>query len=282
MAVWLLLLLVLFQGGCLAESTLDRADLQCGPRDLTVECCLKKNPGQWEKCTGTPNPGESGVSKGVKRNVGRAVAAGTAVAVALQPRINSAEQRGVELATDLLGELEEAILKCVRRAERAVNDHYFNGESPSRERCAERKREGQTWAMYLRLRKHDEAQECLAVELWKLLPGRYLFQPRFRFNEQTGKWEFLSQEEVDRVLSRQRHRGLEGTIAPDIVIMDVNGLIIRVYDMKFPCPGTNDARWETYKTGRWVGRTQGQVYGDALQTEPRLVSPKRISRLRED
>ncbi|WP_164010290.1 hypothetical protein [Pyxidicoccus trucidator] len=200
------------------------------------------------------------------------------MAVALQPVINSAERRGVELATDLLAEVEEASWKCVRRAEREVNDHYFDGESPSREQCTESKRAGQTWAMYLGLRKHDEAQRCLAAELKKLIPERYLFQPRFRLDDWTGKWEFLAPE-VERRVSRQ---GLEGTIVPDLVIMDANGVIIRVYDMKFPCPESNGARWETYKSGRWVGRTQGELYSEALRTEPMLVSPKRIVGLREE
>lgn len=270
MATRWLLLLVGLQGGCLAESALDEADLQCGPRDLTVECCLKKSPGQWEKCTGTPSPGESGVSNAVKRNVARAAVGGTAVAVALQPVINSAERRGVELATDLLAEVEEAILKCVRRAEREVNDHYFDGENPSREQCTESKRAGQTWAMYLGLRKHDEAQRCLAAELKKLMPERYLFQARFRLDDRTGKWEFLAPE-VEQRVSRQ---GLEGSIVPDLVIMDENGVIIRVYDMKFPCPESNEARWDFYRSGRWETYTQETLYREALHVAPRLVSPR--------
>lgn len=51
--VRLLVLLAVLQAGCLSE--LDEAALgvECGPRDLTPECCLKKNPGQWERCTGS-------------------------------------------------------------------------------------------------------------------------------------------------------------------------------------------------------------------------------------
>ncbi len=271
-AAWLLLLLAPLQGGCLAESALDEVDLQCGPRDLTVECCLKKNPGQWERCTGNARPSAAA----------RGAAGATAVLVALQPVINSAERRGVELATDLRSDLEAAILKCVREAERAVNDHYFNGESPSRERCAERKREGQTWAMYLGQRKHDEAQPCLARELKNLIPRRYLLQARFRLNERTGQWEYLDKEMEDQIVSNLGWMALEGSIAPDIVIIDGNGVIIRVYDMKFPCPGTNDARWDTYKTGRWTGRTQGELYAEALRTQPMLVSPQRVAGMQEE
>lgn len=252
---------------------MDEADLQCGPRDLTVECCLKKNPGQWEKCTGTPSPGESGVSEGVKRNLGRAAAASTAVAVALQPRFNSAEQRGVELAADLRTNIEAAILRCVRGAEREFNNHYFKDKSPSREQCAESKRPGQTWAAYLGLRKHQEANICLEEELRKWLPRRYLLQPRFRLNEQTGRWEYLDGEKEAQVVSLLGWSALEGSIAPDIVIMDRNGVIILVYDMKFPCPGSNVARWDYYSKGPWAFSAQNQVYSRALGVEPLLVSP---------
>lgn len=273
-----LLLLALLQGGCLAESALDEADLQCGPRDLTVECCLKQNPGQWERCTGTPRPAKSGVSEGVVR----AGAAGTAVAVALQPRINSAERRGVELAADLLTKVEEAIVRCVRRAEEEVNDHYFDGESPTREQCAESKRIGQTWAAYLGQRKHDEARLCLLAELKKLIPGRYLFEPRFRLNERTGTWEYLDVKTEAQIGSQLGRMALEGSIKPDIVIMDGKGVVIHVYDMKFPCPESNEARWDAYSKGRWAPIAQDELYLQALQVEPLLVSPREgVERRRE-
>ncbi len=277
-----LLLLGLLQGGCLAESTLDEADLQCGPRDLTVECCLKKNPGQWEKCTGTPSPAQSGVSEGTKKKLMRAGAAGTAVAVALQPRFNSAELRGVELAADLLAKVEEVIVRCVRRAEKEANDHYFNGESPTREQCAKSKRAGQTWAAYLGERKHLDARLCLQAELKKLIPGRYLLEPRFRLNERIGMWEYLDAETVAQLMSRLDWKALEGTIEPDIVIMDGKSVIIHVYDMKFPCPESNGARWDYYSRGRWAPTSQNELYLQALRVEPLLVSPREgVERHRE-
>jgi hypothetical protein len=195
------------------------------------------------------------------------------VAVALNPKIDSAERRGVELATDLRAEVEAAIWKCVREAERQANDHYFQGRSPSREQCGERKTNEQTWAAYLGVFKHELARSCLRTALEKLMPGRYLLQPRFRLNEQTGKWEYLDAEAVRQLVSRQGMKGLAGTIEPDIVLMDRNGVIIHVYDMKFPCPESNPARWDTYKKGRWATYTQGELYLEALKADPRLVSP---------
>ncbi|MFP2928392.1 hypothetical protein ACLESO_25000 [Pyxidicoccus sp. 3LG] len=276
MTARLLLLLVLLQGGCLAESALDEADLQCGPRDFTVECCLKKNPGQWERCTGSPGPAESGLS-----GTQKAIAAATAVAVALQPRINSAERRGVELAVNLRTAVEDAILRCTRRADREANEDFFDGRSPSPEECRESKREGQTWAMYLGVHKHHLAKQCLQEALGKLMPGRFLLEARFLFKERTGQWEYLDKEAVDRLVSQVGRMALEGSIAPDIVIMDDKGVIILVYDMKFPCPESNGARWDFYSRGPWALRSQDEIYFQALRSEPLLVSPQEGVQRRE-
>jgi hypothetical protein len=56
--------------------------------------------------------------------------------------------------------------------------------------------------------------------------------------------------------------------------MDKEGIIVHVYDLKFPCPETNDAVWEWYRKGPWRDRSQGAVYQDALKATPRLVSPR--------
>jgi hypothetical protein len=194
------------------------------------------------------------------------------VAVALQPVINSAERRGVALATDLLAEVEEAILKCVRRADTEANDHYFDGRSPSHEECRESKRDGQTWAMFLGLHKHYLAWPCLREALEKLLPRRYLLEARFQLNARTGKWEYLPRSVVEQLVSRHEWERLKGSIAPDIVIMDGKGVIIRVYDMKFPCPDSNEARWDFYRDGRWETYTQETLYREALKVAPKLVS----------
>ncbi|MCY1020898.1 hypothetical protein [Pyxidicoccus sp. MSG2] len=264
-----LLLLSLFQGGCLAESSLDGGELKCGPRDLTPECCLKRNPGDWQKCTGASGPAEAGISVAMK-----IASVGASAALALQPIIGSAERRGVELATDLRSDVEAAILKCVRRVERQGNDNYFDGESPSREQCAELKMEGQTWAMYLGAFKHSLAWDCIHEALKKLLPHRYLFEPRFRLNERTGEWEYLTPKAVNQTVSNLGWKGLEGTIAPDIVIMDERGVIIHVYDMKFPCPESNVASWHRYTKAPWEPFRQDEIYLDALKAEPWLVSPR--------
>ncbi len=270
----LLVLLTVLQTGCLADPDFVEPAGKCGPRNLTPECCLKHFPGQWERCTGSSELGEVAKhSPWVK-----ATAAGSAgvMAVALNPQINTAERRGVELAADLLAEVESAIEQCTRRADQQVNDYHFNGRSPHRELCQHIKLgEQTTWAAYLGLFKHEQAWPCLREALNRLVPKKhYLLRPRFWLNEKTGKWEYLSENEVSQIVSEQGWKGLTGTIEPDIVIMDVNGFIIHVYDLKFPCPETNTARWEKYNGGRWHDEMQGDIYADAFKVRPWLVSPR--------
>lgn len=129
--------------------------------------------------------------------------------------------------------------------------------------------------MYLGLHKHNLAWPCLREALEELLPGRYLFEPRFQLNERTGKWEYLVPAVVKQIVSTQGWKVLEGTIAPDIVIMDAHGVIIHVYEIKFPCPESNEANWHRYMKGRWETYRQDGLYREALHVRPRLVSPYR-------
>lgn len=248
---------------------------KCGPRDLSPECCLKQFPGEWERCTGSAGMAEAVQSS---YSVGmRAVAASMAVtvAVAIPPRIGSAERRGTELATNLLSRIEEAILQCVRKADQEVNDYHFHGRSPSWEICQQLKvGEKTTWAAYLGLFKHEMSWPCLEKALDKLIPKHYHLHPRFRHDERTDQWEFLDGKTVKQIVSEQGWKGLKGTIEPDIILLDANGFIIQVYDLKFPCPETNDARWTRYAEGPWFSLTQGDLYYKALQVGPSLVSPR--------
>jgi hypothetical protein len=211
----------------------------------------------------------------------KVVATGVAAAVAMQPRINSAEHRGSELAADLRLRVEKAIEQCVRRADREVNDYHFNGRSPSRELCQQLKvGEQTTWAAYLGLFKHEQAWPCLHEALDKLIPGRYRLHPRFRLDSQTSNWEFLDEQSVKKIVAEQGWKGLTGSIEPDIILMDAEGFIAHVYDLKFPCPESNPAAWSWYK-GHREGRNQGDLYKEALRITPLLVSPRQ-GVMRED
>jgi hypothetical protein len=97
----------------------------------------------------------------------KATAVGLTVAMAGQTvRIGSAEQRGTQLAADLLAKIEKALVRCVRQADQQINDYHFDGESPSWEICQQVKvGERTTWAAYLGLFKHEQAWPCLREAL---------------------------------------------------------------------------------------------------------------------
>jgi len=273
---WSLVLLAVFQAGCLAETDLDVAG-ECGPRDLTPECCLKQNPGQWERCTGSSELAAE-VAPRAPSLAAKITAAGTAVAVAvaIKPQINSAERRGVELAADLLTKVEKAIAQCVREADREVNAYHFEGRSPSAELCKQIKLgDRTTWAAYLGLFKHEQAWPCLRKALNKLIPEeRYWLHTRFMYNDAEGRWEHLDENEVSQIVTMEGWKGLTGTIEPDIILMDAKGFIMHVYDLKFPCPESNDPVWGRYKDGRWKDWSQGELYEEALTVTPKRVSPQ--------
>ncbi|MCY1082605.1 hypothetical protein [Archangium lansingense] len=273
----LLVLLAMLQAGCLSEADESTLGMECGPRDLTPECCLKKNPGQWERCTGSS---ELARAAGVEKTspLMKAAAVGTVVVMGAQAvHIGSAERRGVELAMDLFKKVEGEIVRCVRRAEQEVNDYHFGGKSPTWAQCQEVKvGERTTWAAYLGLLKHEMAWPCLRKALDKLLgKDRYLLHPRFYVNQQTGAWEHMPEDMMSQIVTHQGWSGLRGTIEPDIVLLDANNVVIHVYDLKFPCPKTNAAKWETYGQGDyWKDWFQGDLYRFALNVEPLLVSPR--------
>jgi hypothetical protein len=274
----LLVLLAMLQAGCRTEpDDVLEVEVECGPRDLTPECCLKHNPGQWERCTGMSEMAR--VAEEAPRTATLAqkvTAAGTAATLAAHPLfINSAERRGSELAADLLAKIEKAIVKCVRKADQEVNDYHFQGGKPDRELCQQLKvGERTTWAAYLGLFKHEQAWPCLREALDKLLPDHYRLHPRFRLDERTGEWKFLDEPAVKEIVAQQGWKGLKGTIEPDIVLMDAQRFVMHVYDLKFPCPESNDAKWARYTDGPWKDQYQRDIYKNALGVTPLLVSPR--------
>ncbi|HZH75599.1 MAG TPA: hypothetical protein VEY88_06170 [Archangium sp.] len=275
--VRLLMLLAVLQGGCLLESESVEEVGKCGPQDLTIECCLKRFPGQWERCTGSPDAAQAAeVVERAPSMAAKVVAAGMAGVVAAQGvHLHSAERRGTELAADLLTEIEREIVRCVRQADQYVNDHHFKGRSPSWELCQQVKVGDQTtWAAYLGLFKHEQAWPCLHEALKKLVPDRYRLRPRFYINPMTGKWEYMDPNLVSQIVTQEGWKGLKGTIEPDIILLDENGVVMHVYDLKFPCPNTNVAQWERYEEGRWKDELQGNVYKEILGVTPMLVSPR--------
>jgi hypothetical protein len=276
----LLVLLAVLQAGCRLEPD-DVLEVEtvgkCGPRDTSPECCLKHNPGQWERCTGMSEMNRLAAETArTASGAQKVIAAGVAATLAQPLYINSAERRGSELAADLIAKIEKALVKCVRKADQEVNDYHFHGRKPDWELCQQLKTgDRTTWAMYLGLFKHEKAWPCLREALDKLLPKKnYLLHPRFQLDERTGEWKYLDEAHVKEIVATQGWKGLTGTIEPDIVLMDAQGFIMHVYDLKFPCPESNSAQWARYTDEPWKDWSQGDLYEKAFKVKPWLVSPR--------
>jgi hypothetical protein len=63
---------------------------------------------------------------------------------------------------------------------------------------------------------------------------------------------------------------------PDIVIHTGKvAEVLDVFDLKFPCPGTNPPRWHDYAEGTpHHPLNQGEVYAKAFGVNPARVAPR--------
>jgi hypothetical protein len=175
--------------------------------------------------------------------------------------------------------IAEAILDCVKDTDFKLNERYFGG-NPTREQCSEvvgRDTRGNpvTRAMLLGREKHTLALECIQQKLDEIRPKGFSLNQRYQQNKATGKWEPLSEQQV-KALLRAGGTGLIGTIEPDIVIHTGNLVeVLDVFDLKFPCPGTNPAIWHGYPEGHpYAAMNQGAAYERAFGVNPARVSPR--------
>jgi hypothetical protein len=128
------------------------------------------------------------------------------------------------------------------------------------------------------------AQQLAAQQkLHEIRPKGFSLNQRYKENKATGKWEPLSDQQTQALL-QAGGAGLLGTIVPDIVIHTGNvAEVLDVFDLKFPCPGTNRARWDEYPPGHPnAPSNQGQVYEKAFGVDQARVAPRwDIRRLNE-
>jgi len=211
-------------------------------------------------------PGAQGMTSG--KQVAEAGATLGSIAAALYTEDKAQQNR-----------IAEAILDCVKDADFKLNERYFGG-NPTREQCAEvvgRDASGNpvTRAMLLGREKHTLALECIQQKLPKIRPKGFSLNQRYRENQATGRWEPLSEQQVQALL-RAGGDGLIGTIVPDIVIHTGNvAEVLDAFDLKFPCPGTNHPKWYDYPKGHpHAPLNQGQVYQKAFGVNPARVSPR--------
>jgi hypothetical protein len=175
--------------------------------------------------------------------------------------------------------IEDILLECAKEAEFQVNERHFGG-SPTREQCREvlgKDSQGNpiTRAMLLGREKHEMALACIQEKLSTLWPDGFSLNQRYLYNKNTGRWEPMSPKQ-EETLWRAGGEGLRGTLVPDVVLHQGNPLeVLKVYDLKFPCPGTNHPEWHDFPKGHPYERfNQGQMYERAFGVNPARVSPR--------
>ncbi len=178
--------------------------------------------------------------------------------------------------------INEALAKCADDARSEVMLKHFKNRGPTREECEEvvgedRNGEPITRAMRLGVEQHEKALQCAEKALSQVKPGGFALQPRYSFNPQTGRTEYIPPEKVKELLRQGRGRELKGTIEPDIVIHEGHPSLVQdTYDFKFPCVNTDrKSPWREYAEGHpHGGRNQGAVYRDAFGRAPARVQPR--------
>ena len=175
--------------------------------------------------------------------------------------------------------IEESLLECAMEAEFQVNERHFGG-SPTREQCREvlgKDTQGNsiTRAVLLGREKHEMALACIQEKLSTLWPDGFSLNQRYRYNENTGRWEPMTPKQ-EEALRRAGGEGLLGTLVPDVVLHRGTPLeVLKVYDLKFPCPSTNHPEWHSFpKNHPYEGLNQGQMYERAFGVNPARVSPR--------
>ncbi|WP_223759757.1 hypothetical protein [Myxococcus sp. RHSTA-1-4] len=182
-----------------------------------------------------------------------------------------------------VGELEERLVECARKAERQVNAAYFGNRSPTRQECGEevevdRCGERITRAMVLGQRKHEVALRCAREVLEERWRRPYSIEQRYRYYPHAKVVERVSREEESRLLKEGCTKELWRTIKPDLVLHENSGLLLKsvlTVDYKFPCPDTNKPQWKEYGgNSAYAGSDQGRIYRDALGGKTFLISPR--------
>jgi hypothetical protein len=90
-----------------------------------------------------------------------------------------------------VGELEDQLVECARKAEREVNASSFGGRSPTRQDCSEVVGvdpcgNSITRAMQLGQQKHFLALQCAEEVLQQLWPAPFSIEQRYRYYPHAG------------------------------------------------------------------------------------------------
>lgn len=130
-----------------------------------------------------------------------------------------------DLEVEETAAIDTVLAECADRARADVMLKHFKDGRPTREQCDEvvgtdRRGQSITRAMQLGIEQHEVALQCAADQLSKVRPGCFSFSPRYRYDESTGKTEYIPREFVEELLRQGRGGELKGTLEPDIVICE--------------------------------------------------------------
>ena len=172
--------------------------------------------------------------------------------------------------------VEQVLKDCANEASAQVDEQWVGKDKrPNRQLCeqtyeTDSRGNKVTWAMHLGREKHRVAFECVHRELGETLADHLRLQPQYRYYRATRELELLDPREVAEWLRNGLYGMLLGTLIPDVVVhAAVNPLRVQaVFDFKFPCPSSNDARWHTFPENHpYHGLNQGQIYKEAFNLE---------------
>ncbi|MBN8226799.1 hypothetical protein JYK02_04670 [Corallococcus macrosporus] len=207
--------------------------------------------------------------------------------MAVSAGVRSTAQAGASVAGALramdsegLARLRELMKECATQADWDVNLRLMDGKTPTAKQCQEQvgtDAAGQpiTRAMHLGQEKHTVALRCVQARLSIERPGGFSLEQRYRYDRDTKTLELISPGEAQAMIRTGRTGQLRGTIVPDVVIHSGNPLRVEEsFDFKFPCPISNNPNWRPYPRGHpHEGKTQGEIYEQALGVRPWLIVP---------
>lgn len=202
-------------------------------------------------------------------------------------RIRATAQAGASVAGALKvmdaaarGRLHDILKKCANLANEEVNLRLFDGKTPTAQQCEEQvgtDAAGKpiTRAMQWGQEKHVVALRCVQEHLSVERPGGFSLEQRYGYDMKTGALRLITRAQAEAWLRSGQAGQLLGTLIPDVVIHLGDPLTPEdAFDFKFPCPISNSASWRRYPRNHpYGGRTQGQMYEQALGVRPWLVVP---------
>ncbi|SEN01687.1 hypothetical protein SAMN05444354_12861 [Stigmatella aurantiaca] len=176
-------------------------------------------------------------------------------------------------------ELHQLLHECAKWADDEVNQRRLAGQRPTHQQCQELIQDAHgkqaARAVVFGIEKHEAALQCAQEKLGKFRPGGFSLQQRYGYDRESKRIWLISEAQAQKLIRQNQGKALRGTLVPDVVIHTGNALqILAVYDFKFPCPGSNTARWNVYPQGHaYEYSDQGNIYRHAFGVTPLRASP---------